>query len=274
MLRLIVAYRWELWLLVGVPAVAWITRVLLIALADGGLVLGNSNAASHIPNIGAALSVVLLLALSYPRVRGLGRDFLALLWGYRIAAAALSVVVQSAALWTGFVYPRDESLALSISAQFLVYIAFLPIDAFILLLFARKASRISLPHAFFIVAFALFAASPIERASTSETLALALSLTVVPVAGLLLALVKVWLLGDFDRRSAAFRRNAIGATVAATLASGWAQSVIPMLPSDGLTAGSAAFIGQVWTELALLLVYFALVYFLRVRQPAPEPGSA
>ena len=86
--------------------------------------------------------------------------------------------------------------------------------------------------------------------------------------------MKVWLLGDFDRRSAAFRRNAIGATVAATLAGGWAQSVIPLLPSGGLTAGSAAFVGQVWSELALLLVYFALAYLLRVRQPAPAPGSA
>ena len=272
MMRLIAAYRWELWLLVGVPAVAQITRILLlIAVAR---TLGDSNSSIQLAHIGVALSVLLLLALSYPRVRGLGRDFLALLWGYRIAAAALSVAAQSAALWMAFVYPSDASPLLWISAQLLVYLAFVPIQTFILLLFARKASRISLPHAFFIVAFVSFAASPIQRPGLDEPLALALSLTAAPFVGLLLALVKVWLLGDFDRRSAAFRRNAIGATVAATLAGGWAQSVIPLLPSGGLTAGSAAFVGQVWSELALLLVYFVLAYLLRVRQPAPAPGSA
>ena len=33
MLRLVAAYRWELWLLVGIPAVAQITRITLIVLA-------------------------------------------------------------------------------------------------------------------------------------------------------------------------------------------------------------------------------------------------
>ena len=272
MMRLVAAYRWELWLLVGVPAVAQITRIILIVLASRAF--GDSNTALHLSNIGGSLSVVLLLAFSYSRVRALGRDFLALLWGYRIAAAILAVVIQSAVLLTTIVYPSDESPLLWISAQLLVYLAFLPVDAFILLLFARKASRISLLHAFFIVAFASFAASPIPRESSDSTLAFALSLTAAPVVALLLALVKVWLLGDFDRRSAAFRKNAIGATVAATLASGWTRSVIPLLASGGLTAGSAAFVRQAWPQLALLLVYFVLVYLLRVRQPAPQQGSA
>ena len=116
MLRLVAAYRWELWLLVGVPAVAQITRIILIVLASRAF--GDSNTALHLPNIGVSLSVVLLLAFSYARVRALGRDFLALLWGYRIAAATLAVVIQSAVLLTTIVYPSDESPLLGLVRNF------------------------------------------------------------------------------------------------------------------------------------------------------------
>ena len=76
----------------------------------------------------------------------------------------------------------------------------------------------------------------------------------------------------------AAENNAESAVVALLLARGADTTV---LDEDGETPhhfvanpGGAAFIRQVWPQLALLLVYFALVYLLRVRQPAPQQESA
>lgn len=46
---------------------------------------------------------------------------------------------------------------------------------------------------------------------------------------LMLALTKVWLLGEFNRRGVVFRRKATSTLIAAVLLSGWARSVIPSL---------------------------------------------
>ena len=289
MLRLIATYRWELWLLAGIPAIAQATRILTGVLAFGVFRFSDSNASFYVADIGATVSVILLLALSYPRVRGLGREFLALLWGYLIAAEVLAAAVQSVAFLVDFASSGDESSALlSTGERLLVYLAAAPIEIGVLLWFGRQASRLSLPHAFFLVAFASFAAPLGSRGSPDAALALALVLAAGAVIVVFLALAKAWLLGNFDRRDAVFRRNAVAALVAAVLLSGWARSVIALLlsggddaalqayaPFAGLITGGIAFVYQAGAELALLLVYFALVYFVRDRRAAivPPQGS-
>ena len=274
--RLIATYRWELWLLLGIPVIAQTARILMFILVDGVFRFSNSNAAFSVVEIGVAASVLLLLTLSYPRIRGLGREFLAILWAHRIAAAVLGAAIQSAALLLNLAYPEGVSLG----SQLLLYLAAAPFQIGVLLWFARRASRISLPHAFFLIALTSFVAPPASRGSPDAAIALAFSMAVGAVIALTLALAKVWLLGNFDRRDAAFRRNAIAALIAAALLSGWARSIVPLLlsgeggealqahvPFAGLITGGIAFAYQAVTGLALLFVYFALVYFVRERRP-------
>ena len=275
--RLIATYRWELWLLLGIPVIAQTARIPMFILVDGAFRFSNSNAAFSVVGIGVAASVLLLLTLSYPRVRRLGREFLAILWGYRIAAAVLTAAIQSAALLLNLAYPEGVSLG----SQLILYLAAAPFQIGVLLWFARRASRISLPHAFFLIALTSFAAPPVSRGSPDAALAFA-SMAVGAVIALTLALAQVWLLGNFDRRDAAFRRNAVAALIAAALLSGWARSIVPLLlsgegddalqahvPFAGLITGGVAFAYQAVFGLALLFVYFALAYLVRERRRAP-----
>ena len=263
-----------MWLLLGIPVIAQTARILMFILVDGFSLL-IENATFSVVEIGVAASVLLLLTLSYPRVRGLGREFLAILWAHRIAAAVLGAAIQSAALLLNLAYPEGVSLG----SQLLLYLAAAPFQIGVLLCFARRASRISLPHAFFLIALASFAAPPVSRGSPDAALAFA-SMAVGAVIALTLALAKVWLLGNFDRRDAAFRRNAIAALIAAALLSGWARSIVPLLlsgegdealqahvPFAGLITGGVAFAYQAVFGLALLFVYFALAYLVRERRP-------
>ena len=183
MLRLIAVYRWELWLLVGIPAVAQVTRILMFILFDGVFRFSGSNATFYAAETGVALSIILLLTLSYPRVRALGRDFLAILWGHRIAATALTAIIQSIALLMAFVY-SESSAHLSVGRLLLLYLAATPFVVGVLLWFARRASRISLHHAFFLVALASFAAPPVSRGGPDGALAFAFSMA----AGAVIAL--------------------------------------------------------------------------------------
>lgn len=280
--RLIATYRWELWLLLGIPVIAQTARILMIILVDGVFRFSNSNAAFYIVGIGVAASVLLLLTLSYPRVRGLGREFLAILWGHRIAAAVLTAAIQSAALLMELAYAGEGSPFFSLGRMLLLYLAAAPFQIGVLLWFTRRASRISLHHAFFLIALASFAAPPVSRGSPDAALALAFSMAVGAAIALTLALAQVWLLGNFDRRDAAFRRNAVAALIAAALLSGWARSIVPLLlsgegdaalqahvPFAGLITGGVAFAYQAVTLVALLLFYFALAYLVRERRSAP-----
>ena len=278
--RLIATYRWELWLLVGIPAIAQTARIVMSILVVSAFPVSDSNAVFYIDDIGVAAVVILLLTLSYPRVRGLEREFLALLWGHRIASAVLAAIIQSAALLLEFASSGEESAVfLSVGRMFLLYLAATPVHIGILLWFARRASRISLPHAFFLVAFSAFAAPPASSRSSDAPLAFAFSMAVGSVIVLMIALAKAWLLGEFDRRGVAFRRKAVAALIAAALLSGWARSVIPLLlgggrdaalqayaPFAGLVTGSVAFASQTVASVALLFLYFALVYFVRERR--------
>ena len=162
LLRYFVTYRWELWLIIGIPAVSVVVRALSWPLSDillsdrvGSLSIVNSsqviiNAAELVVGIVG----LLLLSISYLRVRRLEREFLASLWGYSIAVAVIGIVTTIAVIVVAVVVADPEesrgvsglrAAGIQLFASLLQYLA--------LLWFARQLSRTSLTHAFFLVAF-------------------------------------------------------------------------------------------------------------------------
>ena len=146
-------YRWELWLVIGIPAIAIFTRNFVFHPLD--LLLGLEEQTATLHNLkwaqGLAL-YLLLLTVSYLRVRRLGRELLALLWGIAIILPAISLVAY------GFVYVlglTDPSTSfIGGLGRFYLITGLREVPPLLALLwFGRQASRLSLTHAFFLVAF-------------------------------------------------------------------------------------------------------------------------
>ncbi len=152
--------------------------------------------------------------------------------------------------------------------------------------FARRASRVSLAHAFFIVALVIsfpFARlfEPVAFQSDAETplrvLAFAATIGALHALSISATLAAVWMLGNFDRRGAAFRKRAAAALFGIRAAVGIAGAVILAARSNGAFAQDAPL------EAAVIVGWgatVALVYFVRdrraaisVRDAAP-PGGA
>lgn len=257
MLRFIVAYRWELWLLLA-PLLAGILAsfsAVLAAFAYDSGALGWPNVAAFV--IVGNLVLIALLLPFYGRVRGLGRRFLSLVWGCALGLAIVDFVVV---LVIAALRPDLDS---SFSAWTWTLIWTLPLimQLPLMLWFAREASRLSLTHALFLYLI-------MERSTLTETairtqdpfqmlLVLVLFYAVYLGAGLLFA----WLLGNFERRSAVFRQRAVGLMIAAYV-------VVPTVEADGRI---------LWLSLPFLLISFALplalIYLVRVREPVAPPGD-
>ena len=137
------------------------------------------------------------------------------------------------------------------------------LSLFPLVWFARQASRQSLAHAFFL----LFIIGGLTLPDLSQSLPLDFRW----IWGLAEPLPAVWLLAHFDLRGPTFRR--------------WSVIVIAAL--EGLTVLRTWIVLQPWTLLStrdtvvsiewytfLYLLPYALVYFVRVRQPAAEVSTA
>ena len=276
-------YRWELWLLVGIPAIAVVLgHVLQIA---GSFLLGLFSPLL-LPVISAAIGLI-LLALSYPFVRGLGREFLTLLWGYLVIASVIGTVMLGVlyVAWGdsfetgGFTY---LGRALTITG-----IATVP-RTLALLWFARQVSRLSLAHAYFLVAFTMLARTGFVQSQDTFTGFFDLYAGLLTGFGIALcvALLKVWLLGNFDERGAEFRRNGVIGLVVATVIAGYVGVLISQILGFGegqfsaisplldVVAGLFAF--NVLTGLTLLepFVVVVLVFLLRVRSSRAEEPRA
>ncbi len=283
----LITYRWELWLIVGIPAILSILLVPLTSFAP--LILPISDAATYSTYFHLLFMVVsgvglLLLAVSYLRVRNLGRDFLAVLWGYVIAASVMSTTTQGVFLLVGVVFPTENDLS-NLGRTFSFAGFALLLEIFVLLWFARMASRLSLTHAVFLLVYSSLnvvgsvTGSPIAVHSTYLYLIHYLAGAAI---GLTVVLAKVWLLGNFERRSPRFRRDAAIGLLATLILSGYARVLIAdllgfaegpyltLIPFLGLFLGLAAFIATTAFELAFLGMFFALVYLVRVRRPAAD----
>ena len=91
----VLRYRWELWLFVGVPLVVSVTWVIESSRPE--LFTLPLSERQDLPYISPkAILLLLLLGLSYLRVRRLGRPTLALVWAYGVAAALASAVATVA----------------------------------------------------------------------------------------------------------------------------------------------------------------------------------
>ena len=292
-------YRWELWLIIGIPAVSVVVsvwsyplsgfllhdRVSSLSVVNSSLVI--TNAGHLVPGIVG----LLLLSVSYLRVRRLEREFLASLWGYSIAIAVIGVVATIAVIVVAVADPDASRAVGGFRASGIRLLAGIP-QYLALLWFARQLSRVSLTHAFFLVAFtSLYLFIPIQGSfidGTSDGLvrALYLSMLVGRIVSLTVALIKVWLLGNFDKRGERFRREAIIILVATVIISDYVRVMLGSLlgyldvPGEailGFTGGVTMVIGLVF-NLVTLLVLFGSVYLVRVRRPkmldaTPVPAS-
>ena len=282
-------YRWELWLIVGIPVITgiwWgVVGPLLVVL------LGDGSAPFELNMFVGSVVGLLLLAVSYLRVRNLGRDFLALLWGYVVARSVIGATSQGVLFLVGAAFPGADHLA-NFGRTFSIYGLASLLGILALLWFARRASRLSLMHAAFLLVYASlsFVGSVTgSRVSGGSYFPYYGNLLAGGAIGLAVALAKAWLLGNFDRRGARFHRDAVIGLLATVILSGYARVLIAdligyaegpylaILPWLDVVFGLAAFAVTTVFELAMLLALWGLVYLVRVRQPTadaePEPEA-
>lgn len=288
-------YRWELWLIIGIPAVSAVVSALSHPLSalllhdrvSGLSIINSSLVAINAGNLVVGIVVLILLSVSYPRVRCLERELLASLWGCSIAIAVIGVVAAMAVIVVAVAVadPEESRTVSSLRASGIRLLAGIP-QYLALLWFARQLSRVSLTHAFFLVAFtSLYLFIPIQGSlidGTSAEVALAANLQwlIGGFVGLIVTLIKVWLLGNFDRRGERFRKEAIIILVATVIISDYARVMLgsllgylevpreAILPLLGFTVGLFMVMGFVFNLVALLAT-FGVVYLVRVRQPKP-----
>ena len=278
----LITYRWELWLIVGIPAVTFISQSVSLILTD--FLPPNSNPPMHSYLLVTGVVRLLLLAVSYRRVRNLGRDFLAILWGYLVAASVIAATTLGILFVVGVVFPTEDNLIIFGRTLSILGLAFIP-EISVLLWFARRASRLSPTHAVFLLVFSsLNIVGSVTGHTTSVSNAFLILVHVLAGAaiGLTVALTKVWLLGNFERRSPRFRRDAVAVLLATLILSGYVKVAIAgllgfsegpyllILPLLGAVYGSFAFFASAAFELAFLGIFFGLVYLVRVRPPTGD----
>ena len=313
MRRFLSVYRWELTLVVGIPVVtgvvAW-AAVWGTSFAVGGWYYSLYQAQPVGRLLGTIATVALLAVFflpRYDRVRRQWRDLLALLWRYSLWAAVVKMLTLAILYLVQTVSPRIETAAdvLVIVTRQAPYadVGFL-LQLGVLLWFARQASRHSLMHMCFVVVWAVAA---LGLGSIQPTLAdpswwVYAVLLASWVVGLAMMLVKVWLLGNFERRGLLFRRNAVLALVATTFVSGYAGMLMNgavdwsgfytamLFPLFWVGMGKlqyaasfalydlarlVALAANTAFELMALAVLLGIAYLVRVRPPrTPAKGQA
>ena len=263
-------------MVIGIPAIALILQTAVFLPLNFLLVLDEAN--TTLQALQSSVVSLLLLAVSYARVRRLEREYLALLWGYVTVVAAISSVAW-VATYIGGVESSGEG-PLSVLGRSLLIFGLAGVPSILALLwFARQASRLSLTHALFMVVFTTsMLAGPVQGLQFSDGIATYLAhLLLGGAITLSIMLLKVWLLGNCDLRGPKFRRNAIIGLVAATVLSQFVRVLVveligaggetnpDVLPLLGEVFGIAAFVATTALGLGMLLVLFALVYLVRVR---------
>ena len=275
MMRLLTTYRWEVWLLLGVPVFSFVVQY-----AASSLWIRLDFNWDWLLLVGALLTAV-LQGVSYPRVKRLGRDFFTLVWGYALAAAVIAAVFQVVRAYSPIDWGapltdilRNEGLYFdtpSILRWLLKWAGLREIAMLLaLIVFARRASRFSLAHAYFLFLITqhyFYLSSPGGSApllvwSVSHSFYFAMTL------------VFVWLLGNFESRGPRFHRRATAALAAAWM----------LLPIAASVAAMPALADQLLSpilKLRFLLfksLLLAVIYLVRERDPKgatpPAPAEA
>ncbi len=226
-------------------------------------------------------TAAVLLAIGLRYVRRRQRGYLGMAWMMLLAAALLELTVAAHQVAAIQFFPSLNLSALRFGYATLPgFFITAPLTMLLALWFARQASKISLAHAFFIVGLAfafpisrlLLEISPNEAPDSSLRLAaLTVTRTAVATFSLAATLAIVWLLGNFDRRGAAFNKRAAASLFGIKAAIGVAAAVPLIAQGGALIARDTPLIVGVIIGWGVTL---ALVYLLRVRQPALERTSA
>ena len=300
MRRFATTYRWEFFLLFGLPVVSGLLRmagfeaVLRLAIWFD-FDCGRVSCLAWVSH-GITLLIVTALAATYPFVRRQGCEFLTLLWGLEIAIRCAALVVYGVEIATGSgEFPLGFRLievpftitewgsSVSTSSS-ISYDAINALQLVVYLWFIRRASRISMSHAFL-----LFGVSMADAAFTfsidSVSLLYIIAYPTLPYIGTTV----FYLLAQVGLNALAFRalirRDALSPasrmvmagvlTVAALLVDllgwslWWGIMVSPIVfgtghGSLGFSSGSTAV--QALRSVTYVLPVLALGYFVRVRR--------
>ena len=234
-------YRWPLVLFLGIPIVAEISRSFAALVYD----LSTSGSTESyelslwLPGA-ASFTTAVVLGILYPRLPNTEQSLLRLVWSYTLVLNVISVPLYFGAALAGY---GDSLLQV-----FGVYMLGSLLSLLPMLWFARRASRASLNHAFFLV----FIVGGVTLPDFSVSLPLYFE-WLWRLAGSILA---VWLLANFDVRGLYFRR--------------WSAAVVVVL--EGLVYLPSLAIGSLFLpRIILFLLIFplklALIYLVRVRRP-------
>ena len=279
--RFLANYRWELWLFFGMPLIVGIVSFStdwIVECGDYPCYFWDGFFGYHLPSIA-------LLAASYPFVRRQGRGFLTLLWTLELALRAISIPI-SAIEWLLVPDVAERPFIVDLGAN--------GARGVVMLWFARQASRVSLSHAFLLIALSYADSSIGVSGSYVQRIAQGFDPWFMPhiVAGYLLVQIAMnglalWAMVRCGSSAPAFRIRVaallIGIAVLKSLW-GWTIAVTPafsifigILPHElGLYdfLGNPASYPELWMFLRIPVDNFAkytipvlaLVYFVRVRR--------
>ncbi len=251
-------YRWPFVLFIGVSFVAELSRITTTYIHD---VSSSSNPGSHelslwLPGV-TSLVTALLLGVLYLRVRNVEPAILRLVWSCTLAIAVMQVPLYLGAVLAGY----GDSLPQVLWVHTFNSVLLLPL----LLWFARRASRLSLTHAFFLVFIIGGLALPALPGSLPFYFDCLWRLAASAVA--------VWLLSDYEARGYRFRRFATATVVAAS------GLLYLELYLGSLFHPAASLIALRWFPLQSVIAYLLFpmqlisIYLVRVRQPAAVEQS-
>ena len=248
-------YGWPFLLFIGVP---FVTRAFASVVAGLYHTVGGSDAASdvfthftHLVTGLGSLTSVLVLGALYLRVRNLEQPTLRLVWSCVLVLSVLSAASGFGAYAIG---PADSDFGL-----FWFYSLLALPGLAVVLWFARRASRSSLAHAFFLAVVVGGITLPYLPETSSYTGQVLIEL--------LPDVLAVWLLANFDERGPRFRRVSVGLVIALD-----GLSYLPLLLFGVFAASVGGPVGIVLLILALgafvsFILPLVLIYLLRVRQP-------
>ena len=237
-------YGWPVVLFVGIPLLATLSSAPTAYVYD---LSTSSNSDSYelslwLPGAGS-LTKVVLLGILYPCLRNSDQAILRLAWSYTLVLACISTLLYFGAAFAGY----GDSLGQIIEVHTLgALLSFLP-----LIWFARRASRASLTHAFFLV----FIVGGLTLPDLPESVPWYFGRLWGLVAGILAA----WLVANFDVRGLWFQRSAAVVVVILEVLGYLPLLLLPLL---------------FWPESVVLLLLFpvqlVLIYLVRVRRPVAE----
>ena len=259
MRRLLVTYRWELWLFIAIP-----TIVLIATFPYRWFPIVEEGSPAFLQDITRHAVATLLLGAAYSRVRGLGRPLLSLVWRYSLTVAVVSAVAYLAAelLDDGGSAFRFGLLLTAVRVAGLA----------VLLWFARQASGISLAHAFLLIALTYATRFPGARILDYPSVPYGRAL--LGAEGIVLAssLLAVWALAHFDSLDRGMRMRSIVALFALSgLRVVAVQGIViaAWIAPGGYMATAISGLGSFSSIFLLPTLTLGLTYLVRVR-PRPE----